>query len=69
MQVFEHEILDDEEYIQKFYCPFHRLLNDGFLALVSPKCIGLGLSLLQTFPSAVNENELNKTAMRHCRRL
>jgi hypothetical protein len=49
MRVFEHQILDDEEYIEKFYCPFHRMLNDGFLALVSPKYIGLGLSLLQTF--------------------
>jgi hypothetical protein len=60
MRVFEHEILDDEEYNKTFYCPFHRLLNDGFLALVSPKYIGLGLSLLQTFADAVNENELNK---------
>jgi hypothetical protein len=34
MKCFEHEILDHEEYIDKFYCPFHRLLNDGFLALV-----------------------------------
>jgi hypothetical protein len=47
IRVFEHEILDDKENIETFYCPFHRLLNDGFLALVSPKYIGLGLSLLQ----------------------
>ncbi len=60
MRVFEHEILDDEKYIKTFYCPFHRLLNDGFLALMSPKYVGLGLSLLQTFADAVNENELNK---------
>ncbi len=60
MRVFEHEILDDKEYIEKFYCPFHRLVNDGFLALVSPKYIGLGLSLLQTVADAVNENELKK---------
>jgi hypothetical protein len=60
MRVFEHEILHNEEYIKTFYCPFHRLLNDGFLALMSPKYVGLGLSLLQTFADAVNENELNK---------
>jgi hypothetical protein len=60
MRVFEHEILDDKVYIEKYYCPFHRLLNDGFLALVSPKYIGLGLSLLKTIADAVNENELNK---------
>jgi hypothetical protein len=35
-------------------------LNDGFLALVSPKYIGLGLSLLQTFVEAVTENKLNE---------
>jgi hypothetical protein len=60
MRLFEQEILEDEEYIEQFYCPFHRLLNDGFLALVSPKYVGLGLSLLQTFADAMNENELNK---------
>jgi hypothetical protein len=60
MTVFEHEILDNEEYIAKFYCPFHRLLNDGFLALMSPTYIGLGLALLQTFADAVNEKELKK---------
>jgi hypothetical protein len=58
MRVFEHEILDDEEHIEQFYCPFHRQLNDGFLVLVSKKYIGLGLSLLEAFADAVNENEL-----------
>jgi hypothetical protein len=60
MRVFEHEILEDGESIEQFYCPFHCLLNDGLLALVSPKYVGLGLSLLQTFADAVNENELNR---------
>jgi hypothetical protein len=59
-RVFEHDMLDNEEYIAKFYCPFHRLLNDGFLALMSPKYVGLGLALLQTFADAVNEKELKK---------
>jgi hypothetical protein len=41
IKVFEHAILDNEEYIKDFYCPFHRLLNDGFLALVSPGILTL----------------------------
>jgi hypothetical protein len=44
--------------ILKSASPFHRLLNDGFLALLSPRYIGLGLSLSQS--DAVSENELNK---------
>jgi hypothetical protein len=60
MQVFEHKILDHEEYINTFYCPFHHLLNDGFLVLVSPKYIGLGSLLLQTFAEAMNENKLKE---------
>jgi hypothetical protein len=58
--VLKHEILDDKENIEKCNCPFHRLVNDGFLALVSPTYIGPGLSLLQTVADAVNENKLNK---------
>jgi hypothetical protein len=60
MRVFEHRIMDNEDYIKRFYCPFHRLLNDGFLAPLAPKYIGLGLSLLETFAEAVTENELNE---------
>jgi hypothetical protein len=58
MRVFEHEILDDVEYLEKFYCPFYRLLNDGYLTLVSPKYVHLGLSLLEMFGQAVNDEEL-----------
>jgi hypothetical protein len=62
--VFEHEILDNKECIEKFYCPFHRLVNNGFLAQVSPKYryVGLGLSLLQTVADAVNKKILNKNS-------
>ena len=43
MRVFEHEILNDADYIADSYCSFHRFLNDGYLALVAPKYVGLGL--------------------------
>jgi hypothetical protein len=71
MRVFEHGILDNEERIKKIHCPFHCLLNDGFLALLlndaflallSLTHVALGSSLLQTFADAVNENELNENS-------
>ena len=65
MRVFEHEILNDADYIADYYCSFHRLLNDGYLALVAQKYVGLGLSLLKVFADAVNNGQLQKKDMRH----
>ena len=54
MRVFEHNIINDEEDIRNFYCSFHRLLNDGYLTLIAPKYVGLGLSLLKVIADAMN---------------
>ena len=60
MRVFEHQILSDADYIANYYCSFHRLLNDGYLALVAPKYVGLGLSMLKLFAHAVKDEQLQK---------
>ena len=42
MSVFEHEIVDNEDYLEKYYAPIDRIYNEGWLTLVSPKFADLG---------------------------
>ena len=42
MRVFEHQILDETTYLQIFYSVRDRLINNGWLTLVSPKYADLG---------------------------
>jgi hypothetical protein len=60
MRVFEHQILDDLDYIAKYYCPFDRLYNDGFLAMVHPVYADWGLRLLSVIAHSVTDEEILK---------
>jgi hypothetical protein len=60
MGVFEHQILDDLDYIAKYYCPFDRLYNDGFLAMVHPLYADCGLRLLSVIAISVTDDEILK---------
>jgi hypothetical protein len=60
MRVFEHQILDDLNYIAKYYCPFDRLYNDGFLAMVHPLYADCGLRLLSVIANSVTDDEILK---------
>jgi hypothetical protein len=58
MRVFEHQILDDLDYIAKYYCPFDRLYNEGFLAMVHPVYADFGLQLLSVIANSVTDEEI-----------
>lgn len=46
MTVFEHEIVENKDYVNKYYAPMDRVYNEGWLTLVSPKFAGLGHAVL-----------------------
>ena len=46
MSAFEHEIVDNEDYLNKYYAPIDRIYNEGWLTLVSPKFADLGHKVL-----------------------
>jgi hypothetical protein len=61
MRVFEHQILDETTYLQNFYSTRDRLINNGWLTLVSPKYADLGHAVMSVIsgvatPVSIREN-------------
>ena len=60
MSVMEHEMLFDHECVE-FFCHNHlRIVNDGFVTLVSPVFASLGLDVMIQTHDALNEKKMNE---------
>jgi hypothetical protein len=58
MYMFHHKAVLDEEYLQKYYSKSLRLLNCGWLTLVSKEYFPFGLHLMQEIRAVVNQDAI-----------
>ena len=56
--MFEHEIVDNKEYLDTYYAPIDRVYNEGWLTLVSPKFAGLGHAVLITIVEHIDIEQI-----------
>jgi hypothetical protein len=60
LRVFEHEILNNPTYLKEFYYPADRINNNGFLTLVHPKYISLGLDVMNLIADELNGKTIDE---------